>query len=344
MGYEFGAPPLVELCEPHPGMPGHIIKNRSGLCLTGMVESLRLRPVKKPAPFEPGPFRLRMGLSNLDLAHWIQVDEKMPLDLAEKRRLLAERHQDVFAAMPAAEDGAREVLELLVAHLPVAYPDVYEGVGSVFVNNATQETWDLSELPLHPLELAGRLVQEDLCLLGRASDASDYVLTGACLCFPTRWRLSEKIGRSLDDVHSPVPQYGDQLSSSVKGLFDRIRADRPVMRENWSVLDDPALYQPTGHGRRAYSSAVTPESAGETLWLRVERQTLRRLPLTGDVLFTIRVYVRPLGDVAEDPAEAARLASALEGVGDDMRIYKSLPPFIEAAIEWLRRVGGPAAG
>jgi hypothetical protein len=50
---------------------------------------------------------------------------------------------------------------------------------------------------------------------------------------------------------------------------------------SWSVLDDPALDQPTGHGRSALSSTVTPENAGESLWLRAERQTLRRLPSTG---------------------------------------------------------------
>jgi hypothetical protein len=308
-----------------------------------MVKDPRLRPVKKSAPFEPGPFKLRMGLSRLDLADWIEVDEQMSTELAEKRRLLAKRHQDVFAALPVAEDGAREVLELLAAHLPNAYPQVYGRNGNLLVNRTTEETWNLAEARLHPLELAGRLVQEDLCLLGRASDESDYVLTAACLCFPTRWRLSEKIGRTLDDAHAPVPGYGKQLSHSVNGLFGRLRADHPLVRSNWSVVDSPVLYQPNGHGRAAYSRVVTPENAGESLWLRVERQTLRRLPTTRDILFTIRVYVRSLSDLAKDADEAARLASALEGVDEDMRVYKSLAPFIEAAIEWLRGAEGSAA-
>ena len=83
----------------------------------------------------------------------------------------------VFAALPAADDGAREVLELLVAHLTSAFPQVYRKTGSQLVNTATHETWNLAKSHLHPLELAGRLVQEDLCLLGRASGDNAEIST-----------------------------------------------------------------------------------------------------------------------------------------------------------------------
>ncbi len=295
-----------------------------------------LNPVQKQIPYEPGPFRLRIGLARLDPADWLRVDQNMPGELAEKRRLLSERHQEVFAALPEADRGSREVLEMLVRHLLEHYPDTYDSAGSVVSNRATGESFDLAGSPLHPLELAGRLVQEDLCLMGQRPAGRDYALTAACLCFPTRWRLSEKLGLSLDEMHAPVPGYEAELSGPVNGLFDRMRVDRPVERANWSVHDQPDLHQPTGHGRAAYTNAVTSQNAGDHLWLRSERQTLRRLPDSGDILFTIRVYVRPLHTVPEDPGEAARLASALEGIGDDFRLYKSLPPIIDAAIAWLR--------
>jgi hypothetical protein len=43
---------------------------------------------------------------------------------------------------------------------------------------------------------------------------------------------------------------------------------------------------------------VTPENAGEALFVRSERQTLRRLPETGAILFTIGVHVAPLGSLS----------------------------------------------
>ena len=63
---------------------------------------------------------------------------------------------------------------------------------------------------------------------------------------------------------------------------------------------------------------VTPENARETLFIRSERQTLRRLPETGAILFTIGVYVSPLRELSQ--ANTRRLANAIatliDGEGD----------------------------
>jgi len=70
----------------------------------------------------------------------------------------------------------------------------------------------------------------------------------------------------------------------------------------------------------------------------VQRQTLRRLPRTRDILFTIRVHVRPLCELATRPDRAAELASTIRSMPEPMRLYKSLPPFLDAALGWLDRV------
>jgi hypothetical protein len=74
----------------------------------------------------------------------------------------------------------------------------------------------------------------------------------------------------------------------------------------------------------------------------MERQTLRRLPRTGDILFTIRVHVRPLYTLATQPQRAADLAAALRAFPQAMRQYKSLPPFLDALLVWLDRVTSTA--
>ena len=103
-----------------------------------------------------------------------------------------------------------------------------------------------------------------------------YHLVGASLCFPTRWRLADKIGRPLNTIHAPIPGYAEQLATTMDKFFDRLKVDKPVWRLNWSLMDDPTLFQPTRDGRK--HAAITPEkNAGDSLWLRIERQTLRRL-------------------------------------------------------------------
>jgi hypothetical protein len=279
-----------------------------------------------------------MGLRPLELQDWIEPDEHMAVELATKERLLRDRHHEVFAVLPEATESAAEVLALLAAHLPARFPRLYRREGALLTNLVTQQTWDLAQPALHPLDLAGRLVQEDLCLMAHEAACDVYCLVGASLCFPTRWRLADKMGQPLTAIHAPVPDYADQLASTMDRFFARLKPDKPVWRLNWSLVDDPTLFQPTGHGRRERNPAITADNAGEKLWLRMERQTLRRLPCTHAILFTIRVHVRPLHHLARHPERAALFAATLRALPEPLRLYKSLPPFFAAVLTWLDRV------
>ena len=300
---------------------------------------LTLPPVKQYHPFQPGPFRMAMNLFPLDLAEWIEIDTDLPAQLAEKRRLLTERPDEVLAAQPQALAGSQETLDLLVEHLPTYFPHVYQRDAESITNHATGERWPLTDPSRHPLDLAGRLVQEDLCLMQRDPDHGIYRLVAASLCFPTRWRLREKLGQALAAIHGPTPHYAETIATPMDRAFDKLKAERPVWRLNWSVLDNGALFQPTGHGRKDYATDVTAKNAGEQLWLRVERQTLRRLPQSGDFLFTIRIYNYSFATLANQPAAAQGLAAALAGLDDAMTDYKSLRPIRQAAIAWLENCG-----
>jgi len=279
-----------------------------------------------------------MGLLPLDLHDWIEPDEYMAVELAERERLLREQHPAVFAALPEAFDGSVETLELLAMHLPARFPSLFKKEKNVLHNRVTQQTWDLSQNVLHPLDLAGRLVQEDLCLMRFNSESGLYHLVGASLCFPTRWRLADKLGKPLNLVHAPVPGYEEELASTMDRFFTRLKVEKPVWRVNWGLIDDPTLFQPTGHGRKGLNPDITVDNAGDKLWLRMERQTLRRLPRTYGILFTIRVYVRPLRELAIRPERASELAATIRSMPEPIRLYKSLPPFLDAVLEWLDRV------
>ena len=63
-----------------------------------------------------------------------------------------------------------------------------------------------------------------------------------------------------------------------------------------------------------------PKPLPERMRLRVERQTLRRLPRSGAIVFTIRVYMTPLAELG--PGEAGRLAAAIRGVKEQEVVYK----------------------
>ena len=285
--------------------------------------------------YEKASPTLTMGLLPLNLKNWIEIDRNLSNELSEKRFLLLTRHEDVFATLSEAMPGACEVLTLLTEHLTKRFPQIYKATDRKLHNLVTDEFWSFPSEPMHPLELAGRLIQEDLCLLGWNAHKRNYILTGASVCFPTRWVLAEKLGQSLERIHHPVPGYEDQLADKVIKFFDRLKVGRPAWRLNWSLMNDPALFQPRGHGRLERDTTITTQNAGEKLWIRIERQTLRRLPRTRDILFGIRVYVYPLKTLATRPERAAQLATAIRAMPEALRTYKSLYRFSDAVLGWL---------
>jgi hypothetical protein len=298
-------------------------------------------------PFLDGPFRLHMGLRALDPAHWIERGGDLMHQLGRRRALLDERHGEVFGALSESLPGQSETLALLLEHLLRHFPDDYAEEGGRVVHLATEESFARAAFADRPLELAGRLVQEDLCLMQKGE--AGYRLVAAVLCFPSRWRLSDKLGRPLDAIHEPVPGFDRQLAAPVGRFFSRLDAGRPVWRVNWSLVDTPELFLLPDHRARPYE--LGPGDAGERIWLRIERQTLRRLPVSGDVLFTIRTYVERLAEALDGPSSAAAMAARIREMPDAIARYKNIAPVRSSLLAWLDRraarsrcLQGPSAG
>ncbi len=294
-------------------------------------------PPPEYLPFDGGPFRMAMALRSLGHHDWFEIGPDRPAQMAEKRRLLRENHAAVFQSEEGSEVAAQELAELLADYLPTHFPAVYARDGETFRDRIEDQSWDLAASGLHPLDLAGRWVQEDLLLLQRQRADQPFRLIAGSLCFPTRWRLADKIGRPLRAIHDPVPYYGERLADPVDRFFDKLQPGHGVWRLNWSLLDDGALFQPNGHGRTRRDHGITKDNAGDKLWLRVERQTLRKLPHSGAVLFTVRVHHRPLSELSGRGEPAGRLAAAVRALPDPMRTYKSVGVFADALLAWLDR-------
>ncbi len=271
-------------------------------------------------PFDDRPFRHRIGARPLDLGEWLEPGDRFAAEMAEKDRLLNERPAEVFAVLDEQTIAeGMEVLELVQHHMSTSFPVEFETRREV-----------LSRSQLHPLDIAGRIAAEDFCVM--SDREGQMVLTAASLCFPNRWRLADKLGRTMRSIHQPVSLYDEQISATTDSFLARLRTDHPVSRTNWGLADDPALFQPTGHGR-----TDGPTTAPENLFLRVERQALIRLPRTHAILFSIRTFVTPLPVAVAVSADRARLAAALTALPSDVVTYKSMTPYIHDVIAYLVR-------
>jgi hypothetical protein len=239
---------------------------------------------------------MAMGLRPLDHDRWLEIDAHRDEELALKSQLLTEGRDVVVATRPEGDAASAELYREVTSWLASYAPDV-------------ELAPDEGE---HPVVAAARLVQEDLCILMRDEA---WRLQAACVCFPSRWLLTSKIGRTLDQIHAPVPGYDDSLSGPTNAVFDRLTTDKPFWRLNWTVIDDPTLHQPN-------SPRQLPCDDIDRWFFRVERQTIRRLSETGAVVFTIHNYVASVNELRDIPEFSEHLLLGIEGAPLAMQEYK----------------------
>jgi len=295
-------------------------------------------PVHTPYDGSAQPFTI--GLQQLDLQDWIEIDRNLLAYLAEKQRLFALHADRILVEEPGTRDGQKEVLDLLSTHLVEHYPDIYSRDGE----NIKIAGWDkpvsLGETDIPHLHGAASLVQEDLVLM-RKDEQRGWHLAAASLSFPSSWTLLEKFGRSMDDIHAPVPDFGAGTRNAglITRMFDNLRPDRSVQRMNWSLQPDGNLYHPLASHQKG--ARYTEEDIAAQSYVRVERQTLRKLPASGDILFTVRIYLDPISALKKHP-ECRNLAEAfarqLEALNPAQLHYKGIMTIRDRLIEALKRL------
>ncbi|MEI6700835.1 MAG: DUF3445 domain-containing protein [Actinomycetota bacterium] len=263
-------------------------------------------------PVDGRPWRLTMGLRPLDMNDWLEFDQHRDQEIAQKQSLLQHSYDAVAAVEEESHAAQVELAQMIENVLEI------EGL-----NSDRQSDREL------PIVWAARHIQEDLCILEH--DGMRWRLTAACVCFPSRWNLQEKIGRTLQEIHGPVPGYDEDLDSPVEDFFNRLSVDRPKWRLNWTVLDTNELHLPSPSARRALE---LPNDLGD-LTFRVERQTLIRLPLTNAVVFTIRNYTAPLHVLGDRPSHLSALKDTLKTVNPEVADYKGWNDLLLPLLTWL---------
>jgi hypothetical protein len=271
-------------------------------------------------PFLSGPPRLAVGLRPIAPEAWLDPDTEIAA-IGEKRALIMARRDEVYAQMPGSEDAQSEAAALIGA---------------------------LRSADVRTLPEAGLLVSDDLCVMQdvgapRAAPtrrdapgmtgaaAGSWRLTAALLCAPSHWSLRANIGGPLTHLHAPVPDRlgaeGQQgLPARIARVFDALATGVILERFNWTVQAGPERFAPLAAPLIARARAAAPEDAAALLHLRVERQTIRKLPASGAVLFTIRVCLDPLAAACADPAARAAFARAWREADAHVRAYKNWAP------------------
>lgn len=268
--------------------------------------------ILRHAPYEDSA-DFTIGLKPIGEAAWLEGGEVEPG--ARKDPLFAEHREIVWGETPASQAGQDEVLRLIEAALgpPPREP------------------------ALPALYAAARRMPDDLVLMEKRGGA--WRVSALSLSAPTFFNAQEVLGRSLADIHRPVHGFAERFLARVERIFDGLRPGLILERRNWSLVNSSEPFTPDPAPIRARIASIAPAKAGSELFVRVERQTLRRLPQTGGALFTIRVWLHPLDDLLEDPPRLAAFAKAWRAATADFRDYKRLGLYDELVEGFLRAHG-----
>ena len=254
-------------------------------------------------------FRHRVGVKPLEVANWFVRDADWEPTLAMKRALIADRRDEVVSFRDDCHDVAQEAAELVLTW-----------AGKSTIRTGVDALVD-----------AALAVPDDLTVLRSvaAGDAEQLPFVAGVVCSPSRWRLADKIGHDMLAVHKPVALYAEHIGAAVDTTLTRLSPDKPVWRSNWTLEDHPALFQPFSPGRQLVDHP-------SELWIRIERETLRRLPRTKGVLFTIRGFQEPLATyVQRGPAAIGALRELVARLPDAVARYKSVYDYRAATLTWL---------
>ncbi|KAF2009650.1 hypothetical protein BU24DRAFT_437236 [Aaosphaeria arxii CBS 175.79] len=311
---------------------------------------------EKYRPFRHGANHVTMGIRRLDWNEWIQMDSNFlwyhDLKARELKKDFPAHVQYVDNAV--TRDACFEVQEELVKYLTHRFPRIFQLKGGVLRNTITKEEFPYpAKTPEEALATSALLVQDDLVIMVKNDDGS-YHLDAAAVCLPGFWRLKEKFRTSLDELHieAKVPHYRTRLMKSMNRFFETLSAEKPVTRNNFFIQLDDGLHWSHRMGEQKGDNVASWALANdkglkiEDLHFRSERQTLRRLPRSKTLLFTIRTYFEPITTIAKEPHVPGRLAEAIRAWDETVSTYKGkshwdhiLLPYLDEQAELQRQKG-----
>ena len=275
---------------------------------------IEFAPYARSFSHSPASAAPRMGLRPIPAGEWLTRSRDHDAYMVAKLRRMDARPGVVCQTLPESEAAQTEVLRLVRTHL-----------GQPPKDDCTAAA---------PLAAAARLVEEDLCVM--QPRGGRYALTAGSVASPSYWRLADKLGKELLDIHAPVAGLREGIGERMRHFLRELAPGRIYLRGNWFVH---ASGEPFGTPEQL--DAPSPRAV-ERLFLRCERQTVRRLPCTGAILFTIRVFLNPLADLAAQPKLAAEILEAFARPGVLDYKTRAVANRRGELLAWLREVASAA--
>lgn len=279
----------------------------------------------------------------MDFDNWFELDNEWDKFHKYKLERLEERGSELYHTSEVARNAAYELLDEMWKYLPARYPTLFKQTeyGIENLHNGEKLKFKLGfRTGEDPMSVAAKLVQDDLAIMIEDEEGVYYLKAGAIL-LAGFWRLSDKLNMPLSMIHTSgdVPKYKEKLKTGMEKFFIRQTCDKPVVRNNYFIQTDDHLPWSISIGPEEEKEVgwYTADAAttAEQLFFRSERQSLRRLPISGATVFTVRTYFLPISELAKEPYVPRRLLDGMSTWDEDVQEYKGWHKYKDVIVPYL---------
>lgn len=292
-------------------------------------------------PYLTAGAAFEIGLRPMEMAQWLDVGPDHAGFMAAKRARLAGCPPLYYRSLERSRPAQGELLRLAAANLIAHHADAFGPEGGMLVDRLDGSHHDLAAGGREPLDLLGSMVEEDFVLFD-ASEGRDIVIA-ASNAYTSSGRIVSCVGRDMRFAHEPVPGLNADLGARIDRVIGNVQVGKPVVRFNWFVTPIASRLFPEGsHDANVAAGeaaaqvlAADHRKAGAMLFLRVERQSLVRLPETGALAFAIHTYSDPLSVIADDRDSLSALARLLGSYSEERLSYGGMLATRAPILRWI---------
>ncbi|BGP17510.1 hypothetical protein JCM10213_008244 [Rhodosporidiobolus nylandii] len=287
------------------------------------------------------PYFQTMSHRPMEPNHWIEIDSNYRRELEYKAKVIAERPEKTVLSLPENDEACAELLMTVIDYLPKRYPTLFAAMPNSGIYNKVTDEVFAECAKLHGTEalmVVSRLVVDDF-LMGKEREDGHVYFVGGVVAIPGFYDFSAKIGKSMYDVHAPVPHFNEKILMSVERTLKRFKPNEPFERSSWEIVDDYQSYH--------HAIADLDPNAGDKLRedlhpkdyiFRIDHQTFRKLPNTNGIIFGVHPILRRLETFADLPLVPALLATVHENAPEDLMKYKLAPCYQEKMLPYLKEL------
>ncbi|KAF3910884.1 hypothetical protein ABW20_dc0107314 [Dactylellina cionopaga] len=286
-----------------------------------------------------------MALMKMEPDWWLELESTYVTRLAQRKKLYDEHRQRIITVVSEEIDGNgtialawRELKEMIIQFLCARYPKYFslDLQKMVFYNRILDRRFELEEVD--SVKFIFENVPEEFAIMSLDEKTGKYVNRGGIICSAIGFDIAGVVGKELGQIHAGVPDYKEKMGMSMDRFFSKMSTNKPIQRGSWDIVPGEPLFVESGPELVRIKSTQNPHLKEEDLTLRVDWQTLRRLPLSNAIVFNYKALFTPLRELEDEPGVPALVEKVLKEGNRSILKYKGTYSVEHVAVPMLEKM------